>query len=185
MRVTVDRPSLPPPDGALVRSPRIPAFLLSLAAVPAVIALPVITTPRAHPHPVRAAVRVLDALAAEHAATTKPFSLVGASWTAVALPAGAELQVRVHEHGAWSGWNSLSVSDAGPDTGSTDARHAAGRIATDPLWVGHADGVQTRVMRGNRPLSTRGLRLTLVDPGTSSADAGIGAAPAGTAEAAT
>jgi hypothetical protein len=56
-----------------------------------------------------------------------------------------------------------------------DPREAkTARPGTEPLWVGDADGYQVRVdvRRGTLP---RGLRVDLVDPGSSAADSSVGA----------
>ena len=158
-----------------MRFPRLPALLLSAATIPAVIALPVLPIhhhPRAHP--VRALLHTLDLAAAHLPATTNNFSLVGATWDAGSLTPGAQVEVRVRQHGQWSGWSALTPGDAGPDNNSQDARRAGNRIAAEPLWVGLADGLQARVVSGARQLAPRGIRLELVDPGSSAADATVG-----------
>jgi hypothetical protein len=161
-----------------VRSLRFPALLLSIGAIPAVIAVPVVTLPRPHVHPVPASVRTLDALSAAAPDVTHKFSLVGASWPAGAVPAGAQVEVRVRQAGTWSSWSPLDPADGGPDAGSFEASHAAGRIAAEPLWAKNADGVQARVVRGSTALTVPGIRLDLVDPGTSGADATVTDSPA-------
>ncbi|MFL6240023.1 MAG: N-acetylmuramoyl-L-alanine amidase [Actinomycetes bacterium] len=168
-----------------MRSPRLPALALSVAVVPAVLAVPVLTTPRPHAHPVHALIRVLDLGAAANAANTSRFSLVGASWRRGALPSGAAVEVRVRQNGSWSGWNALATSDGGPDAGSAEAERTAGQQTTDPLWAGRADGVEARVVRAGAVLHPAGVHLTLVDPGSSNADGSVTATPANTAEAAT
>jgi hypothetical protein len=161
-----------------VRSPRFPALLLSIGVIPAAIATPVLTLPRPHTHAVPAVVRMLDLLSAAAPDTTQQFSLVGANWPAGAVPAGAQVEVRVRQAGTWSDWSALAPADGGPDTGSLEASRAAGRVDAEPLWVGHADGVQARVVRGSTALTLRGIRLALVDPGASNADSTVSASPA-------
>jgi hypothetical protein len=157
--------------------PRFPALVLSAAVVPAVIALPVLPLHHApRPHPVRALSHSLDVAAAQSPATTNRFSLIGASWKAGALT-GAQVEVRVRQHGHWSTWSALTQGDSGPDSNSPDARRAAGRIASEPLWVGPADGVQARIAGVSAARAAQlvsGVRLSLVDPGTSDADASVG-----------
>ncbi|MEV0494589.1 FG-GAP-like repeat-containing protein [Streptomyces atratus] len=84
--------------------------------------------------------------------------MVGVSWASpTARPTGAvEVRTRGSESGRWGDWRALEV----PDTPMDFARGA-----TEPLWVGPSNGVQARV--GGRPAGG-GLRLDLVDPGTTS-----------------
>jgi hypothetical protein len=104
--------------------------------------------------------------------------MVGATWQAGTLRAGLHIEVRARSNGTWSDWSALEPSDMGPDPGSADDRAAGASVASEPVWVGQADAVQTRVRRADGRLAfslrPRGLRLTLVDPGTSSADAHVG-----------
>ena len=118
-----------------------------------------------------------DMLAALPAQSAAPFSTVGATWSSGTLRAGQALEVRVRHAGSWSGWTRLEASDSGPDAGTADDRAAStrGEQASEPLWVGAADGVQARVRRlaGSKPAAARGpgsLQLVLVDPGSSPAD---------------
>jgi hypothetical protein len=97
------------------------------------------------------------------------FAVVGASW-AGAMPPGLSIAVRTQTGGVWSSWTDLSLdaADHGPDPGTAEAR--AARAASHPLVVGNVDQVQMRATSrtGNLP---RALRLAVVDPGTSPADA--------------
>ena len=107
------------------------------------------------------------------------FDLLGVTWQ----PGwSGQLTVLARTHGArgWSEWSSLDLTD----TPSTREARAA-RPGTEPLWVGDSDGYQVRVdvRRGTLP---RGLRVDLVNPGTSSADGEVGAGrPMQAAQAAT
>ena len=162
---------------------------VAAAAVPVVIAVPVLTRPAAPAHPV--ATHIVDVTLSPLPAltgvvadsgkhSTKPFSLVGASWRTGTLPAASTIEVRTHHSGRWSPWSRLSMPDGGPDDGSQDARSAAARhvTATDPLWVGPSDGVQARVVTAHRTTATvpHDLHVVLVDGGSSSADANPGPA---------
>jgi hypothetical protein len=111
--------------------------------------------------------------------STRTFGLVGATWRTGTLATGAQVQLRVREHGTWSAWTELTLPDGGPDAGSRDARAAAARhvTATEPLWVGSADGVQARVVSPKTTVAPAGLAVVLIDGGTSTADAA--AHPAG------
>lgn len=103
---------------------------------------------------------------------TRAFSLVGVSWDDPAERPDVVVAVRTKTSGTWSDWQILRPGDA---TGqAADApKPAAARGATEPLWVGRSDGVQARVELRSGGLPN-GLRLDLVDPGRSPADARIG-----------
>lgn len=67
------------------------------------------------------------------------FSLVG-----VSVPEGAVAQLRTHDGDRWSPWYAAPPAvDEGPDPGSAEA--AGGRVASAPLHVGAARGVQVRI----------------------------------------
>src|SRR4051812_16340318 len=162
---------------------------VAAAAVPVVIAVPVLARPTVAPHPVAPhvadiALRPLHTVRGVVADTgersTKPFTLVGAAWRTGTLPAAATVQVRTRHSGHWSSWSPLSTPDEGPDDGSQDARAAAAqhRTATEPLWVGSADGVQARVVTAGASPATlpSDLHVVLVNGGSSSADASPGPA---------
>ncbi len=98
----------------------------------------------------------------------KTFQLLGVTWRASAHPADLTVVVRAHGGQGWSAWTPLEAQDA------TDARQqVSGRLGTEPLWVGDSDGYQVRVdlHRGSLP---GGLRVDLVAPGDSAADATAG-----------
>ncbi len=194
------------PAPALLRT-RTPALALLVAAS---VALPVLSPSRPAPHPVApsvdtVAVHGVDAAAHSSApplraeavpgshrpdevavraltpqTPTDDFDVVGLSWTGSAPTMG--VHVRYRSGHRWSGWTEVPVgSDHGPDPGTAEARHA--RQGTDPLLVPTSDGVQVRVdAAGPVP---KDLRVDLVDPGTSPADATAAATPpAGSAVAA-
>jgi hypothetical protein len=100
---------------------------------------------------------------------TKKFTLVGLTWSAHGAPQGIDIKVRVREAGAWSGWHSLGVEDAGPDPGTPEGRRAASTNGSSPLLTNGADGVQVVVhsATGRAPV---GLKVDLIDAGTSPAD---------------
>ncbi len=169
-----------------------PRLLSSLAILglvtPAVIGLPVATAPSAAPHPVAPSVTQLslDAVGQPAAAgavgpalrrvsstlsepTTKPFSTVGVTWRAEPGVQSPVVTARWLKGSTWSAWTDVPVNaDDVPDPGSVDLRGA--RPGTAPLWVGRSTGVEVKVetVGARRP---QDLRLELVDPGTSSADA--------------
>ena len=165
------------------------SFLGVAAAIPVLLAVPVLARPGVAPHPVVPHVAAVDVGALPslrgvvadtgHRSTAR-FDLVGASWHAGTLSPASTIEVRTRTAGAWSPWSALPLPDGGPDEGSADARAAAARhlSATEPLWVGSADGVQARVVdaAGKAAPAPRGLRLVLVDGGSSRADASPGPA---------
>lgn len=145
------------------------AFLtagLTAAASAALVGGPV-TGASAAPRPVR--VRVTSLRPDRAARATTPFSTVGVTWRHDPRVRSLDVAVRVRRRGRWSSWHHLEVDPDAPDTGSADAS-ARLRDGTAPLWVGPSDGVQVRlgVHRGVRP---RDVRVELVDPGRSPADA--------------
>ena len=98
---------------------------------------------------------------------TGRFGLLGVTWDRTAGLGTVEAWARTRSGGAWSPWRLLGgAGDEEPET----AEAAGSRAGTAPLWVGHADGVQVRVdvLSGTAPT---GVRVSLVDPGTSPADA--------------
>ncbi|WP_298993292.1 N-acetylmuramoyl-L-alanine amidase, partial [uncultured Pseudokineococcus sp.] len=118
----------------------------------------------------RAAVAALEPRAAAPAvltdeiSTAEDFDVVGVTWDAASAPAGVQVQVRVREHGTWSGWESLPVEDGGPDPGSAEARAASSVVATEPLATDGADGVQVRVDAPGGAVP-QGVEVKLVDGG--------------------
>jgi N-acetylmuramoyl-L-alanine amidase/FlgD Ig-like domain len=192
---------------------RLPTALLSIALIPAAIVVPVLSPAAAHPHPVaphlvslaitgatsapsRASIaldRVEGVSASPPVETgqqaTATFSTFGASWDGASDNGSAAVEVRVRAAGshAWSDWTELDPADGGPDPGTPDAIAAHGRVASEPVWAGPSDAVQTRVVAAHGAVVRipAHLSVLLVDPGTSAADAGIGQTPAGSAQAAT
>jgi len=98
---------------------------------------------------------------------TADYGMVGVTWDGSRPVGQVEAWVRTRSSGSWSDWTPLGgASDEEPD--AAEARGT--RAGTAPLWVGQADGVQVRVdvLAGEAP--TR-VRVALVDPGSSAADA--------------
>ncbi len=169
---------------------RLLTFLLFVAALSTVlVSLPTLTTAGAAPRPVPASVEripigAVDATALRtlgsvkvrpaylsSARDTRPFSLMGVTWAPDAGIGDVEVLVRHRAAGRWSDWESVEAeSDDAPDAGSADARGPDFRLGTAPVWTGPSDGVQVRVnaLSGTTP---RDVRIELVDPGTSPADA--------------
>ncbi|WP_030316938.1 N-acetylmuramoyl-L-alanine amidase [Streptomyces sp. NRRL B-3229] len=104
---------------------------------------------------------------------TKQFSLLGISWTGATKKLDGKAQVRTRsiDTGAWTSWQDLET-DADP---VEDADERAGaRGASEPLWVGPSDGVEVQVVHEDGTTSAglpSGLRVNLVDPGVTAAEA--------------
>jgi hypothetical protein len=109
----------------------------------------------------------------------RDFELLGVTWRASA-DADLIVVVRVHGAGGWSGWKVLEVASA-----PGKAEGALKRRGTEPLYTGPSGRFQVRVdvRSGGLP---NDVRVSLIDPGRSRADAGLGrSGPAATAAAAT
>lgn len=166
---------------------RLSSALLAVGVVPAALALPVVTAAPAKAAPVAPKVfsvalsgvythglqsvrgRKTPVLLTPQT-RTKRFDLVAVTWAAGSAPSGSTVQVRVREHGAWSGWETLESDQDGPDAGSADAtaQAAAQRDGSESLLVDAADALQVRVDGTRAP---RAVRAELVDGGRSKADA--------------
>jgi hypothetical protein len=108
---------------------------------------------------------------------TEDFESLGVTWRA---GTGGDVTVLVRTRGddGWSDWTGL---EKGEDV--DPAAPAAVRDGTEPYYAGESDAVQVRVdvRSGAVPAD---LKVELIDPGDSPADASIGATPASTAAAA-
>jgi len=177
--------------------------LLALSAVLAVVtgglvALPVLTPATATPRPVTAALQQLSLTTVDSTpalrtgparrsllsprAGTRPYALMGVTWRADDAIGEVEVLVRHRSSGRWSAWDRVQADgDDAPDDGSVDTARTV-RAGTPPVWTGPSDGVQVRVtsLSGAAP---QDVRIELVDPGSSPADA-VAAAPRDTAGAA-
>jgi uncharacterized protein with LGFP repeats len=183
---------------------RLPVALLSVVAVPAtVLAAPVVTAPASVPtaRPVAPQVQEIDlpaqdgesgrgGTAGSHTVvetpqhTTGAFSTLGVTWAADTATGEVRVQVRTRSQGTWTPWVAIESEELDVVAGAPEADDEGVRAGTEPLYAGLSDGVQVRVdvLSGEAP---RDLRLALVDPGTSPADAAVAPdTPAGTAHAA-
>ncbi|MCA1824486.1 MAG: N-acetylmuramoyl-L-alanine amidase [Frankia sp.] len=175
------------------------ASLTVVLSVPFAIALPVVSRPAATAHPVRARVREVaiggidrqaargllrydgsagpvrtTPVALSAPASVPAFSVIGVTWRRDSTRGEVDAAVRVRRDGAWSAWQTLDAEpDEGPDSGSPDLASSGVRDGTAPVWVGRADGVQVKV--GAAGAAPRDVRVALVDPRTSPADAHVGA----------
>jgi hypothetical protein len=106
---------------------------------------------------------------------TEAFSLVGVSWSdhTRRFDGTAQIRTRSAETGEWSGWLDLDFDIVAPETDEASAVDTRG--ASEPLWTGPSDAVQARVLAdGAQRAVPEGLRLDLIDPGTTSASQGKG-----------
>ena len=180
---------------------RLVQALTLLSATPVALALPVVSRPLPTPRPVAPSVvehvvRGVDAasartipgfgaaagpapsrpLALTRTVATKSFSALGVTWDA---GTGDEVEVvaRVRQDGRWTGWHVLDAdADHGPDDATADTTTGRVRGGTSPWFTGAATGYQVRVgvVEGRAPTN---VRVALVDPGDSPADAAIGRSP--------
>lgn len=115
---------------------------------------------------------------------TKPFSLLGVTWTDPAAKVSGTVEARTRSvaTGEWTGWLPLATDV----DGRTETGQAGVRGTTEPRWVGASNGVEVRVTSGGTSSAglPAGLRLDTVDPGSSGLDAETAAfaqdMPAGT-----
>jgi hypothetical protein len=115
---------------------------------------------------------------------TARFTVAGVSWSPTSAVASTDVtvNVRVNEDSGWTAWETLAITDNGPDPNTAEATRA--RVGTDPLVSSGATGIQVRVdtATGATPPD---LKVSTIDPGTSPADDDLTrAAPAGSASAA-
>ncbi|MEU4428194.1 N-acetylmuramoyl-L-alanine amidase [Actinoplanes sp. NPDC024001] len=96
---------------------------------------------------------------------TKPFSLLGVSWSDPKDAPKGDIEVRTRsvKTGKWSAWQTLDRRDSGADGEEAAAPNRRG--VTEPLWVGRSDGVAAR-LGGKGAGLPAGLRLELIDPGS-------------------
>jgi SpoIID/LytB domain protein len=118
---------------------------------------------------------------------TAGYSAVGVTWQrppAGGPPADLRVAVRTYD-GSWQPWTTLEA-DADLPTGGdpkVGGEQGNGRAGTDPYFAGPSTGIQVRVdvVSGLLPA---GLRVELVDPGTSPADSNLHPTALSTASAA-
>ncbi|GAA1710419.1 hypothetical protein GCM10009809_03450 [Isoptericola hypogeus] len=108
---------------------------------------------------------------------TQDFLVAGVTWAADRGSEVTEVAVRLREEGGWGDWRALGLDGMVTEDG---------RTGTEPVTSTGADGVQVRVRTADGAPPS-GLKVDVVDPGTSAADARVGAdpAPASSASAAT
>ncbi|WP_228974811.1 N-acetylmuramoyl-L-alanine amidase [Streptomyces sp. DH12] len=94
---------------------------------------------------------------------TRPFSMLGVTWTEPSARVAGTVEVRTRAAGSgrWSSWLRLE-GDSG------QGEDGAARGGTEPAWVGPSDGVEVRLRAGGTTSGKlpAGLRLDMVDPKT-------------------
>jgi hypothetical protein len=110
---------------------------------------------------------------------TEAFRLLGVSWRPDVKVPRIAVEVRTRGAKGWSPWRQLDVEGvvAAPRGALAASDDNAGtRAGTEPVYTGPSSGVQVRVdlVAGELP---EDLRVDLVDPGTSEADASVAALP--------
>ncbi|MEU4355944.1 N-acetylmuramoyl-L-alanine amidase, partial [Streptomyces virginiae] len=118
--------------------------------------------------------------AAVSARNTERFGLMGVSWKDASAEVQGKIEARSRNAvtGAWTPWVELEPLKAG-----LDGVRPGARGATEPVWVGSADGAEVRVSGGSAALPA-GLELDLVDPGKAGRGGAAKSAPASGARAA-
>ncbi|MFM9707207.1 peptidoglycan recognition protein family protein [Streptomyces galilaeus] len=190
---------LTPPATAVTARPATTVQAAPAAARPAGPAAPLAGSTQSLPLTALSRDRALGGTGAEQGLPrrdVRPFSLLGVVWDDPDAELHGRVQVRTRAAGTgtWSAWQDVETHNADhgadPDTPERASGHVRG--ATAPLWVGESDGVEVRVSpdaeqrtedtaEGARTVSSSlelptGMRLELVDPGTT--DAGGTAGPA-------
>ena len=100
---------------------------------------------------------------------TDTFSMLGVTWRGA--PTTVLVRTRARGTRTWSGWTRLHPLVDGPDLGSGEGDPTL--RATEPTWVGAADGLHVRVVGED----ARGLRLSLIEPAPTTAPPGPRAGP--------
>jgi hypothetical protein len=106
---------------------------------------------------------------------TDHFASVGVTWVQDAGVTGVTVQLRTRAKagGPWGAWTTVEQDDVAM-TSATGAPDPDVRGGTSPYWTGDAYGVEVIVQAADGT-TPRDVQLTLIDPGTSSADAVPGA----------
>lgn len=108
-------------------------------------------------------------------------AVVGVTWERGSVRPGDTVQVRVLDSHGWGPWQDLEHDgDHGPDA---DRPEGPDRVGTAPVVVTEGKRVEARIVASGGS-GAKGARLDVIDPGTSNADASVGAARPGAASAA-
>lgn len=99
------------------------------------------------------------------------FSLVGVSWAFDPAVIDTLIQVRVQDPaGEWGPWTEVGTESAEQSANTTSPTEYRG--GTEPLWTGPSSGVEVELVTRSGAQPTD-VRLHLIDPGDSDADAAI------------
>lgn len=102
------------------------------------------------------------------------FSLVGVTWAYDPEVLDTVVQVRVRtDDGGWGEWTTMETETL--DQGETTSTGTEQRGGTAPLWTGPSTAVEAELTTRSGATPTD-VRLDLIDPGTSAADAAVGEA---------
>src|SRR3954449_10740262 len=106
---------------------------------------------------------------------TDRFSSVGVTWALDDAVTAVTVQVRTkNAAGRWSDWTSVDQDDVAQSNGGKAPSDADLRGGTAPLWTGEAHGLEV-IVQAQDGSTPRDVRVELIDPGTSPADAAPGA----------
>ncbi|MDK3256151.1 peptidoglycan recognition protein family protein [Blastococcus capsensis] len=97
------------------------------------------------------------------------FSLVGVTWAHDPAVTDTVVQIRAKDDsGTWGEWTEVEPEVGGQDAGTDSGTTVRG--GTEPLWTGPSTAVEAELVTRSGAQPTD-VELTLVDPGTSAADA--------------
>src|SRR4051812_13439917 len=101
----------------------------------------------------------------------KSFSMVGVTWAFDPAVGDTVVRLRVqNDSGAWGTWTQVGIEDAVPNADAVSGKKERG--GTAPLWTGPSTGVQAELTTRSGAQPTD-VKLDLIDPGTSAADAAL------------
>ena len=113
---------------------------------------------------------------------TDHFDSVGITWAADDGVQGVTVQLRTKDvHGVWSDWTTVGQDDVQLTSGTGEGADPAVRGGTSPYWTDDAYGVEA-IVQAPGGVTPDDVQVQLIDPGTSAADASVGA-PRATGEA--
>jgi hypothetical protein len=98
------------------------------------------------------------------------FSMVNVTWAADPAVTDTLIQVRVEDHGDWTGWTEVGTEETEPNADANSG--AVLRGGTSPLWTGPSTGVEVELVTRSGAAPTD-VQLNLIDPGESDADAAL------------
>src|SRR3954463_8307760 len=105
---------------------------------------------------------------------TDRFESVGVSWAEDPGVTEVSVQLRVrHKSGDWGRWTTVTQDDVALETASKAGKPDV-RGGTAPYWTGDGYGVEV-IVQAPDGTTPRDVQVSLIDPGTSPADAAPGA----------